>query len=105
VFNGRGNTRYTNGTYKALNAQRHGAIAILTTADVNNHPQAQVAAGRGAGGRGGRGEQAPTRPRIPSEALAEGGPEIPVFTISSQVAADLFAAAGKTPAEVQTAID
>src|SRR6266850_1389867 len=46
VFNGRGNTRYTNATYKALNAQRHGAIAILTTADVNNHPQAPGAGGR-----------------------------------------------------------
>src|SRR6185295_16417888 len=46
-----------------------------------------------------------TRPRIPSEALADGGPGIPVFTISAQVAADLFATAGKTPAEVQTAID
>src|SRR5215471_8064738 len=47
IFNGRGNTRYTNATYKALNAQRHGAIAILSTADPN-HPQ-----GPGRGGRGG----------------------------------------------------
>src|SRR5882757_7083160 len=52
VFNGRGNTRYTNATYKTLNAQRHGAIAILTAADVNNHPQEQGGGGRGGGGRG-----------------------------------------------------
>src|SRR6185369_11783166 len=57
-------------------------------------------------GRGGRGAaQAPNRPRIPSEALVEGGPAIPTFAISSQIAEDLFAAAGKKAADVQTAMD
>src|SRR3954447_15444620 len=72
VFNGRGNTRYTNATYKALNAVRHGAIAVLTATDGNNHPQAQGGGGRAASGRGaaGQGRGASTRPRIPSEALA-----------------------------------
>jgi hypothetical protein len=55
IFNGRGNTRYTNATYKTLNAQRHGAVAILSTADPN-HPQGQ---GRGGGGRG-AGQAAPS---------------------------------------------
>jgi hypothetical protein len=96
IFNGTGNTRYTNATYKALNAVRHGAAAILSMADPN-HPPADGA------GRGGRGAQ--NRPRIPTEALVEGGPSIPSFVISAQVAADLFAAAGKKPADVQTAID
>jgi hypothetical protein len=97
IFNGRGNTRYTNATYKTLNAQRHGAIAVLSMADPN-HPQGQ---GRG----GGRGATAQTRPRIPTEVLAEGGASIPVFTISSLVADGLFEAAGKKAASVQTAID
>jgi hypothetical protein len=102
IFNGKGNTRYANATYKALNAQRHGAIGILSMTDPNNH---------GAGpGRGGaqvqaQGQLAQTRPRIPSEALAEGGPAIPTFTISAQIADGLFAAAGKKAGDVQTAID
>ena len=101
IFNGTGNTRYANATYKALNAQRHGAIGILSMIDPNNHT-----AGAGRGGRGGaQGQLAPTRPRIPAEALAEGGPAIPTFTISTQIAGELFAAAGKKAGAVQTAID
>jgi Peptidase family M28/PA domain len=93
VFNGTGNTRYTNATYKALNAQRHGAIGILTMADPN-HPAAQP----------GRTVTAATA-RIPSESLVEGGPSIPAFTISGKVANELFAAGGRKPGDVQTAID
>ncbi len=100
IFNGRGNTRYANATYKTRNAQRHGAIAVLSMSDPS-HPQGQGRGGRGAG----RGAFALMRPRIPSEALADGGPAIPVCTISAQVAENLFAAAGKQPAEVQSAID
>ena len=60
IFNGKGNTRYANATYKALNAQRHGAIGILSMIDPNNHT-----AGAGRGGRGGaQGQLAQTRPRI-----------------------------------------
>jgi hypothetical protein len=108
IFNGTGNTRYTNATYKALNAQRHGAIGILSMMDPNNHVPGQGRGGRGAAQgqqAGGRGQLAPTRPRIPSEALVEGGPGIPTFTVSATLAARLFAAAGKKAAEVQTAID
>jgi hypothetical protein len=107
IFNGTGNTRYTNATYKALNAQRHGAVGILAMVDPNNHQ-----AGQGRGGRGaqtqagaGRGQLAATRPRIPTEALAEGGPAIPTFTIAAEVAASILAGAGKTAAELQAAID
>src|SRR5947207_7678318 len=101
IFNGKGNTRYNNATAKALNAQRHGAVAVLAMPDPN-HPAAPV---QGAGGGAGRGPAALTQPRIPTEALAEGGPAIPTFTISAKIASGLFEAAGKTPAEVQTAID
>ena len=100
IFNGKGNTRYTNATYKALNAQRHGAIGILSMTDPNNH--APAAGARRTRRRAARRQ---TRPRIPSEALVEGGPAIPTFTISAQIAADLFAAAGKKAGDVQTAID
>ena len=93
IFNGRANTRYTNATYKTLNAARHGAIAVLAMPDPN-HPAEQR----------GRTVTAATA-RIPPEALAEGGPGIPVFTVSAKIGAELFAAAGKKPGEVQSAID
>jgi hypothetical protein len=95
VFNGRGNTRYANTTYKALNAARHGAVAVLAMPDPN-HPR-----GRGRGARG----FTLGRPRIPAEALAEVGPGIPVFTISGSTGASLLDAAGKQPAALQSAID
>ncbi len=93
VFNGRANTRYTNATYKALNAAHHGAVALITMPDPN-HPVQERA----------RQVTAATA-RIPPEALVEGGAGIPAFTISARLGADLFAAAGKKPADVQTAID
>jgi hypothetical protein len=97
VFNGRGNTRYTNNYSKVLNAQRHGALAVLTMAEPN-HPVGQ--------GRGGRGAaQSAASARIPPEALAEGGATIPLFTISAKIGDDLIAAVGKKAADVQNVID
>src|ERR1022692_1852857 len=58
VFNGKGNTRYANATYKALNAQRHGAIGILSMTDPNNHTGG---AGRGGAQVQGQGQLAQTR--------------------------------------------
>ena len=36
VFNGIGNTRYANNNYKLFNAERHGAVAVLTMPDPNH---------------------------------------------------------------------
>jgi hypothetical protein len=107
VFNGTGNSRYNNNYTKVLNAQRHGAVAVLTIADPNHPRPVGAQAGRGQGaGRGaqgaGRGAQ---RPRIPPEALVEGGTRIPTCALSAAVAEGIFASAGKKPADVQTAID
>jgi Peptidase family M28/PA domain len=111
VFNGIGNTRYANNNYKLFNAERHGAVAVLTMPDPNhqgpNRGGAPAPAGQTpAGGRGGRGQgQGAQRPRILSESLAEGGPKIPLFTLGRRVSDSLFEAAGKKAAEVETAID
>jgi Peptidase family M28/PA domain len=111
VFNGIGNTRYTNNNYKLFNAVRHGAVAVLTMPDPNHSGPvrggAPAAAGQTpAGGRGGRGQgQAGQRPRILSESLADGGADIPLFTLGRRVSDSLFEAAGKKAADVATAIN
>jgi hypothetical protein len=98
VFNGKGNTRYLNNASKLWNAYRHGAVAVLTTADPNHQgPLRQPPTG-------GRGQQN-LRPRIPAEQLVEGGPPIPSFSVSSRIAGLLFTAAGKKAADVHAAID
>lgn len=109
VFNGKGNTRFTNNNYKLFNAQRHGAVAVIAMPDPNHQGPLRAApagaqAGRGQGGRG-QNQQFANRPRIPTEALAEGGPSIPLFTISPRLAEDLFGAAGKKAADLQSNID
>ena len=105
VFNGKGNTRYNNAVYKLTNARKHGAIAVLTMPDPNHEGPQRTVAPAPAPSRGGRGQPAAQRPRIPAEALAEGGPGIPSFAISAKISDALFAAAGKKAAAVQTAID
>jgi hypothetical protein len=91
VFNGIGNTRYANNVYKLFNAQRHGAIAVVTLPDPNHQgPQRRVTAATA---------------RLAPEALVEGSPQIPLFTAGSRVAEALFAAVDKHPADVEAAID
>ncbi len=95
VFNGKGNTRYA-GTYvKTLNAQKHGAVAVLVVAEPNrNHPSNQERLARIKG----RNERA----KIPLQALAERPIHIPAYTISDAIAADLL---GGHQKELQQAID
>jgi hypothetical protein len=91
VFNGIGNTRYANNNYKLFNAQRHGAIAVLLMPDPNHQgPQRRVTAATA---------------RLSPQALVEGGPEIPLFTVGARVSDTLLTAVGKHAAEVQSAID
>jgi hypothetical protein len=103
-FNGIGNTRFANNNYKLFNAERHGAVAILAMPDPN-HQGPLRGIPPAAGAPAGRGASAALRPRIPPEALAQGGPTIPLFTIGAPISDALFAAAGKKAAGVQSAID
>ena len=43
VFNGIGNTRYTNNNYKLFNAERHGAVAVLAMPDPNHQGPVRTA--------------------------------------------------------------
>jgi hypothetical protein len=105
IFKGIGNSRYANNNYKLFNAQRHGAIALVTMADPGHQGPVRGAPG-GAGRGGGRGQQSVAlRPRIPTESLADGSPTIPLFTISAAVAEHLFEIANKKALDLRQAID
>ncbi len=103
VFNGKGNTRYANNNYKLFNAARHGAVAVITMPEPNHRGPVRVATqlqpARNAQG------QLMLRPRRATQMLADGGPDIPLFTAGAPVSSALFAAAGKQPGDVQAAID
>ena len=95
VFNGTGHTRYANSRVKEENARRHGAVAVLMVSEpLRKH--------RGAF------EPTPTEPgslraNAPRQAIEE--ESIPLVTLTDRLAGQLLEATGKTPAEIQTAID
>ena len=99
IFNGTGNTRYATARVKLLNAQRHGAIAVLAVAEPNRkHPSNQERMARIGGAQQRVG-------RIASEAIEGDEVQIPLLTVSDQVAVDLLEAAGKKPGQLQASID
>lgn len=98
IFNGTGNTRYATTRVKALNAQAHGAVALLVVAEPNRkHPSNQQRAGR-------IGSE-PRKEPIPSQAIADDELHTPVVVVSDAVAGELLANAGASPSELQTTID
>jgi len=86
-FNGTGNTIHASPRRKLLNAQEHGAAAVLVIPAPNRKRPFRP-------GRGGR-----------VQALAESEARIPMFTLSEEAAAALLAASGRKPAELQAALD
>jgi hypothetical protein len=98
IFNGTGNTRYATTRVKALNAQEHGAVAILIVAEPNRkHPSNQERMARIGG-------NTRTNP-IPAQALVDDALHIPAAIVSDAVAAELLATAGATPSALQASID
>lgn len=99
IFNGTGNTRYATSRVKVMNAQKHGAVAVLLVAEPNRkHPSNQERQARIAGTAG-------RIARLASQAIEDDEIGIPLFTVNDKVAADLLSAARKQPAAVQTAMD
>jgi len=99
IFNGTGNTRYATTRVKALNAQEHGAVAILIVAEPNRkHPSNQERVAR-IGGSATRANP------IPGQALANDALHIPAAIVSDAVGAELLATAGATPSALQASID
>jgi len=100
VFNGVGNTTAANVRLKILNAQRHGAVGVLIAGEPNRkHPSNLERLARIPG-------IMDRFTRRPSQALTDNnGIEIPYFTVNDHVGAALLLNAGKTPAQLQAAID
>jgi hypothetical protein len=99
IFNGTGNTRYATSRVKVLNAQAHGAVGVLIVGEPNRkHPSNQERMARIGGSI--------TRSTpLPSQALADDELHTPSAIVSDTIAKELFAPAGTTPSELQTAID
>ena len=99
IFNGTGNTRYATARVKILNAQAHGALAVLIVPEPNRKHLTNAE-------RSARIGSSIVRPiPLPSQAIAEDEITIPAANIDDTVARQLFATAGITPAAAQTAID
>jgi Peptidase family M28/PA domain len=99
IFNGTGNTRYATNRVKALNAQAHGAVALLVMAEPNRKHPSNLERVNRIGGSITRSVP------IASQVIVDDELRIPVFTVSDAIAAELLASAGSTPQGLQSAID
>jgi hypothetical protein len=99
IFNGTGNTRYATARVKVMNAQAHGAVAVLLVAEPNRkhltnaERQARI------------GSSAVRAVPLPLQAIADDEVKIPFASVLDPVAVELFATSGVTPSAAQTVID
>ena len=99
AFNGLGNTRHANSRLKILNAQRHGALAVLVAPEPNRkHPSNIDRLKRIPG-------FAERIRRFPSQAIALDEVRIPLLSLDDETAKTLLATEPRSPSELQSAID
>ncbi|WP_263382579.1 M28 family peptidase [Granulicella arctica] len=99
IFNGTGNTRYATARVKILNAQNHGAVAVVIVAEPNRKHLTN-------GERAARiGPVARRAVPLPAQAIQDDEIKIPSAQVLDPVAKELFATSERTPAAAQTAID
>jgi hypothetical protein len=98
-FNGTGNTRYATNRVKALNAQAHGARALLVIAEPNRKHPSNLDRLNRIGGSVTRANP------LPGQVLVDDELRIPVATMSDAAAAELLRDAGSAPQALQSAID
>jgi Peptidase family M28/PA domain len=98
-FNGTGNTRYATNRVKAMNAQAHGALAVLVIAEPNRkHPSNLERVNRIGG--------SVTRAMpLPAQVIVDDELHIPTVTMSDAAVAELLRNAGTGPKDLQAAID
>jgi hypothetical protein len=99
IFNGTGNTRYATTRVKLLNAQAHGAVALIVVAEPNRKHLTNAERAAKIGGSATR-----INP-LPLQALENDELHIPSVIIQDDIAAELLATSGKTPSELQAGID
>jgi len=99
IFNGTGNTRYATTRVKLLNAQTHGAVALITVAEPNRMHLTNAERAAKIGGSITRAVP------LPSQAIADDEVNIPSVIVQDAVAATLLATSGSTGGALQTAID
>jgi len=99
IFNGTGNTRYATTRVKALNAQAHGAVAMLLVAEPNRKHLSNQERQARIGGSAGRKLPPPT------QALASDELTIPTAIVNDEVARELMQGSDLTPSEAQAVID
>ena len=99
VFYGIGNTKYATTRVKLLNAQMHGAVAVIVVAEPNRkHPTNAERAAR----IGGSLKRATP---LPLQAIDDDELKIPLISVDDDVARALLATSGTTGSELQTKID
>ena len=99
IFNGTGNTRYATTRVKVLNAQAHGAAAVVIVAEPNRKHLTNAE-------RAARIGSSVVRPvPLPLQAIEEDEVHIPSALVLDAIAAELFSTSGVTPAAAQSAID
>jgi len=101
IFNGTGNTRYATSRVKLLNAQRHGAIAVLLMPEPNatHVPTSKRLANVLAG------VTAKRLTPIPLQAIADDEVDIALMSVPPAVAEELLQNSGATAKELQSSID
>ena len=101
IFNGTGNTRYATSRVKLLNAQKHGAIAVLLMPEPNaTHVATSKRLGNVLAG-----VTAKRLTPIPLQAIADDAVGIALMTIPPAVADELLHNSGATAKELQSSID
>ena len=99
IFNGTGNTRYATARVKVLNAQAHGAVAVVMVAEPNRKHLTTAE-------RIARIGSSAVRPiPLALQAIRDDEVHIPSAIVLDAVAAELLTNAGITPSAAQTAID
>ena len=99
IFNGTGNTRYATTRVKLMNAQAHGAVALIVAAEPNRKHLTNAERQAKIGG------SAPGAVPLPLQAIAEDEVNIPSVVVQDAVAAQLFSTSGATGSALQAAID
>jgi hypothetical protein len=98
-FDGTGNTRYATNRVKALNAQAHGARALLVIAEPNRKHPSNLDRLNRIGGSVTRANP------LPGQVIVDDELHIPVATMSDAAAAELMREAGTPLQALQSAID